>query len=225
MYKRQKVARHGLALARAALSAVQGTGTGQLAGGFALQAPVAGRVLKLHHSSETTVPLGAAWIESGDTRQLEVVAEQMCIRDSFTPGGSAGCVCSAPISSIRVCLLYTSIGGLRVATYNIHKGVRGVGPRKRLEIHNLGLAVEALDADLVFLQEVDVYKRQPWAWWGLRCPPKPLLPSPETDRAGAARQPASPSTGPRTTRRVAPRSATPARFLFQQDRFPFGVKP
>ncbi|MBK6864900.1 MAG: endonuclease/exonuclease/phosphatase family protein [Ideonella sp.] len=43
---------------------------------------------------------------------------------------------------------------LRVATYNIHKGVRGVGPRKRLEIHNLGLGIEALDADLVFLQEV-----------------------------------------------------------------------
>ena len=33
---------------------------------------------------------------------------------------------------------------LRVATYNIHKGVRGMGPTKRLEIHNLGLAVEAL---------------------------------------------------------------------------------
>jgi endonuclease/exonuclease/phosphatase family metal-dependent hydrolase len=45
-------------------------------------------------------------------------------------------------------------GRLRVATYNIHKGVRGVGPLKRLEIHNLGLAIEALDADLVFLQEV-----------------------------------------------------------------------
>lgn len=44
--------------------------------------------------------------------------------------------------------------GLRVATYNIHKGVRGVGPRKRLEIHNLGLGIEALDADLIFLQEV-----------------------------------------------------------------------
>jgi endonuclease/exonuclease/phosphatase family metal-dependent hydrolase len=43
---------------------------------------------------------------------------------------------------------------LRVATYNIHKGVRGVGPRKRLEIHNLGLGIEALDADVVFLQEV-----------------------------------------------------------------------
>lgn len=45
-------------------------------------------------------------------------------------------------------------GVLRVATYNIHKGVRGIGPRKRLEIHNLGLGIEALDADLVFLQEV-----------------------------------------------------------------------
>jgi endonuclease/exonuclease/phosphatase family metal-dependent hydrolase len=43
---------------------------------------------------------------------------------------------------------------LRVATYNIHKGVRGVGPGKRLEIHNLGLGIEAFDADLVFLQEV-----------------------------------------------------------------------
>ena len=43
---------------------------------------------------------------------------------------------------------------LRVATYNIHKGVRGIGPRKRLEIHNIGLGVEALDADLICLQEV-----------------------------------------------------------------------
>ncbi len=43
---------------------------------------------------------------------------------------------------------------LRVATYNIHKGVRGVGPKKRLEIHNLVLGIEALDADFVFLQEV-----------------------------------------------------------------------
>lgn len=43
---------------------------------------------------------------------------------------------------------------IRVATYNIHKGVQGIGPLKRLEIHNLGLAVEQLDADLVCLQEV-----------------------------------------------------------------------
>ena len=50
-----------------------------------------------------------------------------------------------------------SAPALRVATYNIHKGVRGVGPRKRLEIHNLGQAVEAFDADLVFLQEVRAF--------------------------------------------------------------------
>lgn len=43
---------------------------------------------------------------------------------------------------------------LRVATYNIHKGVRGMGPSKRLEIHNLSDAVAALDADIVCLQEV-----------------------------------------------------------------------
>ena len=43
---------------------------------------------------------------------------------------------------------------LRVATYNIHKGVQGLGPRRRLEIHNLGHAVEQLDADVVCLQEV-----------------------------------------------------------------------
>jgi endonuclease/exonuclease/phosphatase family metal-dependent hydrolase len=46
---------------------------------------------------------------------------------------------------------------MRVATYNIHKGVRGMGPNKRLEIHNLGLAIEAFDADLVFLQEVRLF--------------------------------------------------------------------
>ncbi len=51
----------------------------------------------------------------------------------------------------------TGLGSLRVATYNIHKGVRGFGPRKRLEIHNLGLAIEALDADIVFLQEVRLF--------------------------------------------------------------------
>ncbi len=49
---------------------------------------------------------------------------------------------------------------LRVATYNIHKGVRGVGPRKRLEIHNLGHAVEQLDADIICLQEVHKLHRR-----------------------------------------------------------------
>ncbi len=46
---------------------------------------------------------------------------------------------------------------LRVATYNIHKGVRGVGPGKRLEIHNLADGVQSLNADLVFLQEVRLH--------------------------------------------------------------------
>ncbi|MDF1484247.1 endonuclease/exonuclease/phosphatase family protein [Ramlibacter sp. H39-3-26] len=45
-------------------------------------------------------------------------------------------------------------GLLRVATYNIHKGVQGMGPVRRLEIHNLGHAVEQLDADIICLQEV-----------------------------------------------------------------------
>ncbi|MGH6628063.1 MAG: endonuclease/exonuclease/phosphatase family protein [Burkholderiaceae bacterium] len=50
---------------------------------------------------------------------------------------------------------------LRVATYNIHKGVQGFGPQRRLEIHNLGHAVEQLDADIVCLQEVRrVHRRE-----------------------------------------------------------------
>ena len=43
---------------------------------------------------------------------------------------------------------------LRVATYNIHKGVRGMALAKRLEIHALKLGVHAFAADLVCLQEV-----------------------------------------------------------------------
>jgi hypothetical protein len=69
---------------------------------------------------------------------------------------------------------------LRVATYNIHKGVRGLGLRKRLEIHNLGLGIEALDADLVFLQEVRLYHApdarrfdRTWLGWPPRATPPP----------------------------------------------------
>lgn len=46
------------------------------------------------------------------------------------------------------------MSNIRVVTYNIHKGVQGVGPVRRLEIHNLALAVASLDADVVCLQEV-----------------------------------------------------------------------
>jgi endonuclease/exonuclease/phosphatase family metal-dependent hydrolase len=49
---------------------------------------------------------------------------------------------------------------LRVATYNIHKGVQGFGPRRRLEIHNLARAVEMLDADIICLQEVRAANRR-----------------------------------------------------------------
>jgi endonuclease/exonuclease/phosphatase family metal-dependent hydrolase len=41
---------------------------------------------------------------------------------------------------------------LRVATYNIHKGVMGL--RKRSRVHDLRLALHAIDADICFLQEV-----------------------------------------------------------------------
>jgi endonuclease/exonuclease/phosphatase family metal-dependent hydrolase len=48
----------------------------------------------------------------------------------------------------------SSAHSLRIVTWNIHKGVRGMGLRKRLEIHSMQEAVAALDADLICLQEV-----------------------------------------------------------------------
>jgi len=58
------------------------------------------------------------------------------------------------MTALPIALPHDHAGILRVATYNIHKGVQGMGPARRLEIHNLGLAVEQLDADIVCLQEV-----------------------------------------------------------------------
>jgi endonuclease/exonuclease/phosphatase family metal-dependent hydrolase len=49
---------------------------------------------------------------------------------------------------------------LRVATYNIHKGVQGLGPVRRLEIHNLAHGVAQFDADLICLQEVRSHHRK-----------------------------------------------------------------
>jgi len=43
---------------------------------------------------------------------------------------------------------------LRVASYNIHKGVLGHGPGKRASILDLQAALQTLQPDLVFLQEV-----------------------------------------------------------------------
>lgn len=67
------VAAHELQQARAALLALRpGAAPG---GGFAVRAPVAGRVLRVVQASETTVALGAPLLELGDTSRLEVVAE------------------------------------------------------------------------------------------------------------------------------------------------------
>ena len=54
-----------------------------------------------------------------------------------------------------ICFVNTSHPAtLRIATWNIHKGVSGVGPNRRLQIHDIGHAVEQFDADLICLQEV-----------------------------------------------------------------------
>lgn len=66
------VAEHEVAQARAALLALTSPGGGR---GFAVRAPVAGRVLKVVQASEGVVALGAPLLELGDTTRLEVVAE------------------------------------------------------------------------------------------------------------------------------------------------------
>ena len=79
------VARHEAEQARAALGAARGGG----AGGFALRSPVAGRVLKLHQTSETVVALGAPLVELGDTGKLEIVAELLTTDALAARPGSA----------------------------------------------------------------------------------------------------------------------------------------
>ncbi len=49
---------------------------------------------------------------------------------------------------------------LRVASYNIHKGVLGMGPAKRLRIHALQEGLRMLQPDLVLLQEVQFEHRR-----------------------------------------------------------------
>jgi HlyD family secretion protein len=66
------VAQHDLAQTRAAVAAVQG---GPSANAFVLRSPVAGRVLKVHQPSESTVALGTPLLDIGDTSRLEVVSE------------------------------------------------------------------------------------------------------------------------------------------------------
>lgn len=65
------IAAHEVEQARAALLALTGPG----GRGFAVRAPVAGRVLKVAQASEGPVALGTPLLEIGDTARLEVVAE------------------------------------------------------------------------------------------------------------------------------------------------------
>ena len=65
-----------------------------------------------------------------------------------------------PLRGVKVARSHASPTRLRVASYNIHKGVRGIGPRKRLEIHNLKDGIASLEADLVCLQEVRLFHRR-----------------------------------------------------------------
>lgn len=72
----QRIAVHELEQARAAVGAARPTGTPSGTGrAFAVRAPVAGRVLRVLQTSETTVALGAPLVELGDTARLEIVAE------------------------------------------------------------------------------------------------------------------------------------------------------
>jgi len=49
---------------------------------------------------------------------------------------------------------------LRVVTWNIHKGVRGLGPARSLQIHNIAYALAQMDADLICLQEVRAHNHR-----------------------------------------------------------------
>jgi endonuclease/exonuclease/phosphatase family metal-dependent hydrolase len=49
---------------------------------------------------------------------------------------------------------------LRVVSYNIHKGVRGLGPARRLEIHNLRSAIARLNADLGPIEPTKLFSKK-----------------------------------------------------------------
>jgi HlyD family secretion protein len=70
----QHVARHDVAQAQAALSAVRPV-QGARPSRFEVRAPVRGRVLRISQSSEASVTVGTALLEMGDTAQMEIVAE------------------------------------------------------------------------------------------------------------------------------------------------------
>lgn len=79
-------ARHELEQAQAALQAVRGAPS---AGGLALRSPIAGRVLKVHQPSESSVAAGTPLLDVGDLAGLEVVAELLSTDAGLARPGSA----------------------------------------------------------------------------------------------------------------------------------------
>ena len=67
--------RHELEQVRVALRQVSTAGPAAQQRPFEVRSPVAGRVLKITHSSETVVPAGATLMELGDPSRLEVVVD------------------------------------------------------------------------------------------------------------------------------------------------------
>lgn len=125
----EHVARHELEQARAALAAVRGT-TGSA--GFALRAPIAGRVLKLHHTSETAVVLGEPLIEIGDLSNLEIVADLL----------TADALLARPGSTVRI----ERWGGATV----LHGRVRLVEPAAFTKVSALGVEEQRVNVLIDF---------------------------------------------------------------------------
>lgn len=67
----ERIARLELQQARVALDVTRASAGAP----FVVASPVAGRVLKVHQTSETTVALGTPLLDIGDTARLEIVAE------------------------------------------------------------------------------------------------------------------------------------------------------
>ena len=80
------VAQHELEQTRAALQASRGaSGT---AGAFELRSPIAGQVLRVVQTSETTVAVGSPLIELGDLARMEIVVELLTADALNAPPGS-----------------------------------------------------------------------------------------------------------------------------------------
>jgi len=86
----EHIAQHDLQQARAALGVTRSPAVG--GAGFALRAPVAGRVLRVLQPSETTVALGTPLLEIGDIARMEIVAELL----------TSDALLARPGSSVRI---------------------------------------------------------------------------------------------------------------------------